>query len=177
MTKRLYKSQSDRMITGVSGGIAEYFEIDPTLVRAAWIFLAIFTAGAALIGYIALVIITPEESDIDRRRDRDSAYDADHNDEDEGESHDQEQSEDRNADSQASATFIRGTTSRKGNATSNNTLAALILIAIGSIFLTINFGIFAWFDPFGWFDLGTLWPLILIGVGLLLIFRYASRDG
>ena len=42
MNKRLYKSREDKMIDGVCGGIAEYFDIDPTLVRLIW---AVFCAG------------------------------------------------------------------------------------------------------------------------------------
>jgi phage shock protein C len=50
------------MVAGVAGGIAEYFRIDPTLVRLAWA-LAIFgSGGAALIAYIAAAIIIPQDS-------------------------------------------------------------------------------------------------------------------
>lgn len=58
MNKRLYKSSHDRKVAGVCAGIAEYFSIDPTLVRVAWV---IFTAmaGAGLIAYIACAIVMP----------------------------------------------------------------------------------------------------------------------
>lgn len=39
MKKKLYRSEKDKKIAGVCGGLAEYFDIDPTLVRLAWIFL------------------------------------------------------------------------------------------------------------------------------------------
>ena len=60
MNKRLYKSRYDRKISGVCAGIAEYFALDPTVVRVAWV---IFTAlaGAGLIAYIACAIIMPEQ--------------------------------------------------------------------------------------------------------------------
>ena len=48
------------MIAGVCGGIAEYFEVDPTLVRLAWVFFS-FAGGAGLLAYIIAWIIVPEE--------------------------------------------------------------------------------------------------------------------
>ena len=56
--KRLYRSNTDRMIAGVCGGIGEYFNIDPTLVRLAW---AIFgcCGGAGIIAYVIAAIIIP----------------------------------------------------------------------------------------------------------------------
>ena len=56
--KRLYRSNTDRMIAGVCGGIGEYFDIDPTLVRLAW---AIFgcCGGAGIVAYVIAAIIIP----------------------------------------------------------------------------------------------------------------------
>lgn len=56
--RRLHKSRTDRMLDGVCGGIAEYFRIDPTLVRIAWVLL-IFFGGAGIILYILAMIIMP----------------------------------------------------------------------------------------------------------------------
>lgn len=63
MKKRLYKVEEGKKLCGVCGGIAEYFDVDPTLVRLAWI---IFTAvgGSGLIAYIIAAIIMPEKSDV-----------------------------------------------------------------------------------------------------------------
>ncbi len=57
-TKRLYKSRTDRMIDGVCGGIAEYFGLDATLVRIAWVLLTLF-GGSGIILYILAMIIMP----------------------------------------------------------------------------------------------------------------------
>jgi phage shock protein C len=59
--KRLYKSRTDRMIDGVCGGIAEYFNLDPTLVRLTWVLLTLF-GGAGILLYIIAMIIVPKES-------------------------------------------------------------------------------------------------------------------
>lgn len=58
MNKKLYKSNSNKMLAGVCGGIAEYFAVDPTLVRLAWV---IFCAlgGSGILAYLIAAIIIP----------------------------------------------------------------------------------------------------------------------
>lgn len=60
MEKRLYKVNQGKMVDGVCAGIAEYFNLDPTLVRLAW---ALFTAmgGSGIIAYILCAVIIPRE--------------------------------------------------------------------------------------------------------------------
>ena len=58
MDKRLYKSNENRMIDGVCGGIAEYFNMDPTLVRLGWVLLCAL-GGSGMIAYIIAAIIIP----------------------------------------------------------------------------------------------------------------------
>jgi len=59
MAKKLYRSTTDKMIGGVSGGLAEYFDIDSTLIRVLFI-LTVFLGGGGIIAYIILWIIVPE---------------------------------------------------------------------------------------------------------------------
>ena len=59
MEKRLYKSKENKMLAGVCGGIAEYFNLDPTLVRLGWAILCMF-AGSGIIAYIIAAIIIPQ---------------------------------------------------------------------------------------------------------------------
>ena len=58
--KRLYRSKKDRMICCVCGGIANYFNIDPTLVRLAFVLIAM-GAGSGILAYIIAAIIIPDE--------------------------------------------------------------------------------------------------------------------
>jgi phage shock protein C len=60
--KRLYKSNTNKQLDGVCAGIAEYFEIDPTLVRLGWI---LFTClgGSGLLAYIICAIVFPRNPD------------------------------------------------------------------------------------------------------------------
>jgi phage shock protein C len=57
--KRLYRSTDDRMFAGVCGGIAQYLEVDPTLVRLVFVALTLL-GGPGIIIYIVLMLIVPE---------------------------------------------------------------------------------------------------------------------
>ncbi len=59
MEKRLYKSKKNKMLAGVCGGIAEYFNLDPTLIRLGWI---VFSAlgGSGILAYIIAAIVIPQ---------------------------------------------------------------------------------------------------------------------
>ena len=59
-TKRLYRSRSDRQIAGVCGGIAEFFDLDPTLVRLFFV-LAFLLGGHGILVYLALWLVVPEQ--------------------------------------------------------------------------------------------------------------------
>lgn len=58
--KKLYKSKSDVKIMGVCGGIAEYFNVDPTLVRLAFVAVSLFGGGGVL-AYLVAALIIPDE--------------------------------------------------------------------------------------------------------------------
>ena len=59
MQKKLYKSHTDRKICGVCGGVAEYINLDPTVVRLLWILFAC-AGGAGLLAYIIAAIVMPD---------------------------------------------------------------------------------------------------------------------
>jgi phage shock protein C len=59
-TRKLYRSKTDRKVAGVCGGLAQYFNIDPTLIRVLFVVLAIL-GGSGLVLYLALWIIVPTE--------------------------------------------------------------------------------------------------------------------
>jgi phage shock protein PspC (stress-responsive transcriptional regulator) len=60
VNRRLYRCRHDRVLAGVAGGVAEYFELDPSLVRVLW-FLSIFVGGIGILLYIGMAIIVPIE--------------------------------------------------------------------------------------------------------------------
>jgi phage shock protein C len=74
--KKLYRSQENRMIAGICGGIGEYFEIDPNLIRILWMMFSL-AGGAGVLAYIAAYVIIPERpSPLKRCSNCDKIYEA-----------------------------------------------------------------------------------------------------
>ncbi len=155
MEKRLYRSRSDRMIWGVCGGLAKYFDIDPTIVRIIAVLL-VFASGAGILAYIILAIVVPlenspvtEPKDVIKENVEEMKQTASH------------------IGQEIRSTFAReeGTSGEtaKGRHRSRNVLG-LIVIVIGILFLLASFNLLWWLN---W---RYLWPLILVAIGLLIIF-------
>ncbi len=58
----IYRSESERMLTGVAGGLATYFDLDPTIVRLGWVAAVLATGPLALVLYVACALIMPRAS-------------------------------------------------------------------------------------------------------------------
>ena len=65
MNKRLYKVENDKKIFGVCGGIAEYLNTDPTVVRIAWAVFTLLICGTGIIIYIICAFIFPNKSEVE----------------------------------------------------------------------------------------------------------------
>ena len=64
-TKKLYRSNTNTVFAGVIGGVGEYFDIDPTLLRLAYIVITIFTGVfPAILGYITAYLIVPQKPSV-----------------------------------------------------------------------------------------------------------------
>ena len=63
MTKRLYRSKTDKKISGVCGGMADYFAIDPVIVRLLWVLGTLMSLFLGVAAYIACAFIIHEEPD------------------------------------------------------------------------------------------------------------------
>ncbi|HNX64067.1 MAG TPA: PspC domain-containing protein [Oscillospiraceae bacterium] len=61
--KKLYRSNTNRMLFGVAGGVAEYFNMDPTIVRILWVLVALF-GGTGVLLYLIAAIIMPQEGNV-----------------------------------------------------------------------------------------------------------------
>ena len=61
--KRLYRSSTNKILGGVCGGLGEYFNVDPTLIRLLWVGLTLLSVGAGVIAYIVAWIIVPERAE------------------------------------------------------------------------------------------------------------------
>lgn len=65
MSKKLYRSMADKKLCGVCGGIAEYFDLDPTLIRLLWVVMTLFTAAfPGVLAYIICAIIVPQQGQL-----------------------------------------------------------------------------------------------------------------
>ncbi|MGE5603318.1 MAG: PspC domain-containing protein [Nitrososphaerales archaeon] len=62
--KKLYRSNSDKMIAGVCGGLGQYFGVDPTLIRLIFALLVVFGVGSGIVLYIILAIVMPPEPSV-----------------------------------------------------------------------------------------------------------------
>lgn len=58
--KRLYRSRNDRLLGGVCAGLADYFNIDPTIMRLLYILLCFVSLGSGVVIYVVLWVIVPE---------------------------------------------------------------------------------------------------------------------
>lgn len=63
--KRLYKCEEGKVICGVCGGLARYFDVDPTIVRLIWAAFTLF-GGCGILAYIAAALIIPKDPDLYR---------------------------------------------------------------------------------------------------------------
>jgi len=63
MAKKLYRINNNKMLCGVCTGLADYFDVDVTIIRLAWL-VAVFCAGAGVLAYIIAAIVIPVQPDI-----------------------------------------------------------------------------------------------------------------
>jgi phage shock protein C len=59
-SKKLYRSQKEKMVAGVCGGLGEYLDLDPTLIRIIWVVITLM-GGAGLLAYLIMWIVVPLE--------------------------------------------------------------------------------------------------------------------
>ena len=154
MAKKLYRSTVDKMIGGVAGGLAEYFDIDSTLVRVLFI-VVVFLGGGGIIAYIILWIVVPQKPyELPKFSSTDSPK---------GESG---SSSNFSSDENKSDSFSMsngGAVSSMTHSGNKQIWIAIILMVIGSLLLLDNI--------FPRFDFDHYWPIILIGIGIGLLLK------
>jgi phage shock protein C len=154
--KRLYKSRKNKVIAGVCGGIAEYFDVDPVLIRIIAI-LFFFTGGAAFIAYIVGLIIIPNQPLEDFFKENKNPIVTPPIPEQQT--------------SSASSAFVTGESGNTGKL-----IIGIILIAFGVIFLLNQLPFFApgfwWLWGLSW---RIFWPSVLIIIGLVVLLLHARK--
>ncbi|CDA20926.1 phage shock protein C PspC [Bacteroides sp. CAG:144] len=63
--KRLYRSSDNRVFAGICGGLGEYFDVDPTVVRVVYVLLSLLTAFMGILLYIILLFVIPNRPRIE----------------------------------------------------------------------------------------------------------------
>lgn len=159
MEKRLYRSRSDRMIWGVCGGLARYFDMDATIIRVIAV-LSIFLGSVGIWAYIILAIVVPLE-DSKATEPKDTI---------------KENVEEMKETASELGRELRSSLAREGEPSAvtegrhrRRNALGIVLIVIGILFLLGNFNLFWWFR---W---GTLWPLVIVAIGALVIFGTRRR--
>ena len=178
MQRRLYRSEQDRLLTGLSGGMADYFDVDPTLMRLLWVLLAIFTGGVAIIIYFVMVVVVPT-GHAPAPGIEPGAVEADDEPADAGESLEPgngpagaegaPQKASEAAAPGAAQTYRPNAPDRpsasRGSGLGGPAFIGLALVVIGVLALLDSLGFLAQVD------LWRLWPLVLIAFGAFLLIR------
>ena len=159
MARRLTKSSNERLIFGVAGGLAEYFDVDPVLVRVVFALLVLST-GVGLVAYVVLAIVMPSQGSV-AARPGDVVR----------ENVEQMQGDVSRAGRRLEGVFRGdGGEGQSGVADRGRYLAGVVLIVVGGLLLAANFG---WL---GWFSWMKLWPLLVVAAGVIVVLGRARRE-
>ncbi len=142
--KKFYRSKTNRVIFGVCGGLAEYFQVDPLLVRILFVLFTL-TVKIGVLAYFLLAIIIPTEGSDEGKRGRSKKAE----------------------ESEVNKEIIDKGDNRNWFFEPGN-IIGLIIVLIG---LDILFGQVFRFDPFAYINWGTVWSLIIILIGLTIISK------
>ncbi len=157
MDHHLYRSRTDRMWAGVCGGLAQYFGVDATLIRLAFVAFTL-AGGAGLLIYIVMCIVVPENpSEFPATTGASLA------------TSEQAQSEPGDPQRLGEGAPL-GPSSR--DRTRNAMLLGGIFIVAGAYLILRNLG----FPLFSWINGDILWPLVLIIGGIFLLWRYLKQQ-
>lgn len=160
MRKKLYRSQNDKMLGGVCGGIAEYFGIDPTIIRLVFV-LIFFAEGAGFLAYLVGWIIIPEKNDNNiEEREEDMKKKEKDKQVEKGKNNDVNENTDI---SQNQDEIVKENSNNIKIKPGSQNMWGILLIIFGGIFL-VN----TWF-PFVFLE--KMWPLLIIFIGILLLFK------
>ena len=165
--RRLYRSEKERLLGGVCGGLAEYFKTDPVLVRVIFVILTFLLGGLlGLVAYIVLWIIVPRASSPDlsaKEAVKDNIEELKETATEAGkkvkEHIDEIKGNPTEAGKEAKETARRGFAYFLG----------IVLVALGVVLFLANFGL-SW-----WFGFANAWPVVFIILGVLLLV-YTRRD-
>jgi phage shock protein C len=143
-TTRLYRSETDRVIAGVCGGLGDFFNVDPMLMRLIFVIITVFGGGGVIL-YIILWLIIPNQSSVSEITKESIRHNADEI---------KEKAHSFAKDFKINRTRVH-----------SHRFFGLIIIVIGVMFLFGNIGLFRIFD------LTKLWPLLLVVIGIAILTK------
>ncbi|MDQ3238958.1 MAG: PspC domain-containing protein [bacterium] len=144
--KELRRSATNKVIAGVCGGLGEYFEVDPTILRIVFVVFTFF-GGSGILLYVLIWLVVPIGAN--RRFSQENFTDSVNE-----------------MTDKASELFSKVRTgSIRTNESRDKKWFAILLVVVGALFLFSNFGFF------DLFNIGRMWPLVLITTGVLLLYR------
>jgi phage shock protein C len=147
--RRLARSTTDRMWAGVCGGLAEYFDVDATLMRIIWVAVTIFTHGLGVPVYILLWLVMPRADRVDRSAAPSSETAA---------------TPTSTSEEQPYWNGWPPVADANHHAHRQRSMGAALLV-LGALFLASNFGWFNWIN----IDWRMTWPLVLVAIGIALL--------
>lgn len=192
MDKRLFRNEHDKVVAGVSSGIAEYMEVDVTIIRLLFVLSTIFLVGTGILVYIIIWIVVPVNNDPAARFSRFNDFYKGQKNNPFNASNPFSQPQHTNQQTQQSAGTGTGTVwnsstvneepfkaaekttefkpYQKNNET-GRTVGGLFLLVIGVYFLMSEFNIIPY-----WFSLRKLWPVVFVAIGISFILKGKNKN-
>ncbi|MFA5070584.1 MAG: PspC domain-containing protein [Patescibacteria group bacterium] len=161
MDKKLYRSNKDKIIAGVCAGLAEYFDLDVTLVRIIFVVI-VLAGGAGVLAYVILWIVVPQnpgEGEAVKAGSKEAVNQFASEVKGKAEEIKEAFSKDEKKEEECCTPEEKKRIERRA-------WPAIILLVIGVFFLAANFTT--------WLNWGKLWPVILILMALVMLFRRRS---
>jgi len=150
-TKKMYRTIDDKVIAGVAGGLAEYFEVDVVIFRLLFVLL-VFFGGGGVLAYVIMWIVVPPKRIKFQYENHSSATQA---------GTPEENTNTENASAEPQQTTHAAAPVKKNSPSNTSLIAGIILIAMGILFLVNRM--------MPWVDLGNFWPVLLIIGGFFII--------
>lgn len=186
MDKRLFRNEHEKVIAGVSSGVAEYMEVDVTIIRLLFVLSTIFLVGTGILVYVIMWIVVPVNADPTSRFNRFNDLNRGGQSNPFGTSNPFSQPSANPMGSGSTQGWTSSTiyedpfaaTKTKGdfkfkqkNNETGRTVGGLFLLVIGMFFLMREFDII----PF-WFNIGKLWPLVFVAIGVSFILKSKQKN-
>lgn len=182
MNKKLYRNEHDKAVAGVASGLADYMQIDVTIVRLLFVLSTIFLAGSGILAYIVIWIVAPVNNDPAVRFKKFSDFYQQHTPQGGSVFNSPEAFTDaapkveptkwNTQNTDGSAKFDQMPTVKNND--TGKTIVGLVLLVLGVYFLLKQMDIMP--DWFNIFKIYKLWPIAIVALGVSLIFKNQRKN-